>query len=70
MNNVKETKDSKRLGDEVGMEERIKSGEELEITEAVEILFMIKDKVPFDEISKKTGKPISDINKVKDIFEL
>ena len=56
--------------DEVGMEERIKSGEELEITEAVEILFMIKDKVPFDEISKKTGKPISDINKVKDIFEL
>ena len=59
---------TKKLGSEVGMEERIKSGEEIEVTEAVEILFMIKDNIPFEEISKKTGKPISDIEKIKEIF--
>ena len=63
-------KSTKKIGAEVGMEERIKSGEELEVTEAVEILLMLKKNIPHDEICKKTGKPISDIIKVKNIFEL
>lgn len=59
---------TKELGREVGMEERIQSGEEIEVTEAVEILFMIKDNIPFEEISKKTGHPISDVTKIQKIF--
>ena len=54
--------------EEMIIEERIKSGEEIEVTEAVEILFMIKDNIPFEEISNKTGKSISDIEKIKTIF--
>ena len=60
--------ENKKVFEEVGMEERIKSGEEIEVTKAVEILFMIKDNIPFEEISKKTGKSISDIEQIKTIF--
>lgn len=59
-----------KLGDEIGMEERIKSGQEIEVTEAIDILHMIKQNISFEEISEKTGKPISDVMKIKKIFEL
>lgn len=59
-----------KLGDEIGMEERIKSGQEIEVTEAIDILHMIKKNISFEEISEKTGKPISDVMKIKKIFEL
>jgi len=59
---------NKELGEEIGMEERIKSGEEIEVTEAVKILLMIKENIPFEEISKKTGRTISDIENIKKIF--
>lgn len=67
-NNVNNSKITKKIGNEIGMEERIKSGEEIEVTEAVEILFMIKDNISFEEISKKTGRPISDVIKIQKIF--
>lgn len=54
--------------EEILIEEKIKSGEEIEVTEAIEILFMIKNNIPFEEISKKTGKSISDIDKIKNLF--
>lgn len=60
--------ENKKVFEEDGMEERIKSGEEIEVTKAVEILFMIKDNIPFEEISKQTGKSISDIEQIKTIF--
>ena len=54
--------------EEILIEEKIKSGEEIEVTEAIKILFIIKDNIPFEEISKKTGKSISDIENIKNIF--
>ena len=54
--------------EEILIEQKIKSGEEIEVTEAIEILLMIKDNIPFEEISKKTGKSISDIDKIKNLF--
>ena len=56
--------------DEILIEEKIKSGEEIEITEAIEILNMIKDNISIEEISKKTGKSISNIENIKNIFNL
>lgn len=55
-------------GAEVGMEDRIKSGQEIEVTEAIDILHMIQKNISFEEISAKTGKSISDIVKIKKIF--
>jgi len=71
MNNVTQSKKnikrtSKKVGLEVGMEERIRSGEEIEITEAIRIMELIKDNIPFEEISKITGRPLSDVEKVND----
>lgn len=56
--------------DELLIEEKIKSGKEIEITEALEILKMIKANIPFEEISNKTGKSISDIESLKKIFNV
>lgn len=70
MDIIKNNINNSKLGEEVGMEERIKSGEEIEVTEAIKILFMIKDNVPLNEICIKTGKTISDIKKIKEIFHL
>ena len=56
--------------DEILIEEKIKSGKEIEITEALEILKMIKANIPFEEISNKTGKSISDIESLKKIFNV
>ena len=59
-----------KTSDEILIEEKIKSGEEVEITEAIEILSMIKDNISVEEISKKTGKSISNIENIKNIFNL
>ena len=56
--------------DELIIEQRIKSGEEIEINEALEILTMIKNNHSLDDISKKTGKPLSKIEEIKAIFNL
>ena len=56
--------------DEILIDEKIKSGKEIEITEALEILKMIKANIPFEEISNKTGKSISDIESLKKIFNV
>lgn len=65
--NAVENKD-KKTNDEILIEQRIKSGEEVEVTEAIEILSMIKANISLEEISKKTGKPISKIEEIKTIF--
>lgn len=54
--------------DEIKIRERIESGEEIEITKAIEIMFMIKDNISYEQISKKTGRPISDVVKVQNIL--
>lgn len=64
------TKKYEKLPEEILMEERIKAGEEIEVTEALEIIRMLKDKVSVEEISKKTNKKISKIEELKKIFEL
>lgn len=66
------TKNTKldKTPDEILIEEKIKSGEEIEVTEAIKILYMIKDNIPFEEISNKTGKSISDIEYIKNIFKV
>lgn len=64
------TKKYEKLPEEILMEERIKAGEEIEVTEALEILRMLKDKVSVEEISKKTNKKISKIEELKKIFNL
>lgn len=68
MNRV-ENKD-KKTQDEILIEQRIKSGEEIEVTEALEILSMIKANISLEEISKKTGKPIAKIKEIKTIFNV
>lgn len=68
--NVDNSKLEEELSEEVEIREKIKSGEEIEITEAIEILKMIKNNYSLEEISKKTNKPISDIIKIKKIFNL
>lgn len=59
-----------KLPEEILMEERIKAGEEIEVTEALEILRMLKDNVSVEEISNKTNKKISKIEELKKIFNL
>ena len=63
-------KDLEKTQDEILIEERIKSGEEIEVTEALEILRMLKSNVSVEEISKKTNKKISKIEELKKIFDL
>lgn len=63
-------KNNERLPEEILMEERIKSGEEIEVTEAIEILNMLKSNTSVEEISKKTNKKISKIEELKKIFDL
>lgn len=64
------TKKYEKLPEEILMEERIKAGEEIEVTEALEILRMLKANVSVEEISKKTNKKISKIEELKKIFDL
>lgn len=61
---------TEKTKDEILIEQRIKSGEEIEVTEAIEILSMIKANISLEEISKKTGKPISKIEEIKTIFNV
>lgn len=68
INNSQKEQTTKKVGREVGMEERIRSGEEIEVTEAVKIISMIKENIPFEEISKITGRPLSDVEKIKNIL--
>ena len=63
-------KDERMLEEEIEIEERIKSGKEVEITKAIEILELLKTNVSIDEISKQTGISISKIEEIKSIFEL
>ena len=64
------TKKYEKLPEEILMEERIKAGEEIEVTEALEILKMLKAKVSTEEISKETNKKLSKIEELKKIFNL
>lgn len=59
-----------KLPEEILMEERIKAGEEIEVTEALEILRMLKANVSVEEISNKTNKKMSKIEELKKIFNL
>lgn len=63
-------KDLEKTQDEILIEKRIKSGEEIEVTEALEILSMIKNNISLEEISSKTNKPISKLEELKSIFKL
>ena len=63
-------KDERMLEEEIEIKERIKSGKEVEITKAIEILELLKTNVSIDEISKQTGISISKIEEIKSIFEL
>ena len=67
---MKAVKDLEKTPDEILIEERIKSGEEIEVTEAIEILSMIKNNISLEEISSKTGKSISKLEELKSIFKL
>lgn len=69
MENIKNNLNEK-TPEEILIEQRIKSGEEIEITIALEILSLLKKNIPLEEISTKTKRPISDIEKIKKIFEL
>lgn len=61
---------TKILKEEIEIEQRIKSGEEVEITKAIEIRDMLKSGLPIDEISSKTGIKHDKIEEIKNIFEL
>ena len=63
-------KDERMLEEEIEIEERIKSGKEVEITKAIEILSLLKENISLEEISNKTGISISKIEEIKSIFEL
>ena len=63
-------KDERMLEEEIEIEERIKSGKEVEITKAIEILSLLKENISLEEISKQTGISISKIEEIKSIFEL
>ena len=67
---VTRNKKLEKLPEEILIEEKIKSGEEIEVTEAIEILSMLKTNTSLEEISKKTNKSISKIEELKKIFEL
>lgn len=59
-----------RMLEEIEIKERIKSGKEVEITKAIEILSLLKENISLEEISNKTGISISKIEEIKSIFEL
>lgn len=63
-------KDERMLEEEIEIKERIKSGKEVEITKAIEILSLLKENISLEEISNKTGISISKIEEIKSIFEL
>lgn len=65
---MKVMRNLKQLDEELEIEEQIKSGKDIEIIEAIDILKMIKNNISFEEISVKTGKTVSDIAKIKTIF--
>ncbi|MBQ8681796.1 MAG: hypothetical protein IJ509_02675 [Bacilli bacterium] len=54
--------------EEIEIREKIKSGEDIEITVAVRIIELIKQNLSFEEISKITGRPISDVEKIQNIL--
>ena len=62
-NNLEKTQD------EIIIESKIKSGEEIEITKALDILAMLKDNMPLESISKNTKVSISKIEEIKTIFK-
>lgn len=64
---MEEVKNNK-LKEEFEIEQAIKNGTDMEITEAIEILSMLKNNISIEEISHKTGKSISDIQNIKTIF--
>lgn len=68
MNAVKN--DEKKLPEEILVEQRIKSGEEVEVTKAIEILSMLKSNISLEEISNKTNIAISKIEEIKKIFNI
>ena len=59
----------KKLKEEIEIEDNIKEGKDIEITEAINILTMIKNNIPMEEISKETGKSISDIKHLISLFK-
>ena len=58
------------MKEEREIETKIKSGEEVEITKAIEILSLLKENISLEEISNKTGISISKIEEIKSIFRL
>ena len=58
------------LKEEQEIELKINSGEEVEITKAIEILSLLKENISLEEISNKTGISISKIEEIKSIFRL
>ena len=56
------------MKEEREIERKIKSGEEVEITKAIEILSLLKENISLEEISNKTGISISKIEEIKSIF--
>ena len=58
------------LKEEQEIELKINSGEEVEITKAIEILSLLKENISLEEINTKTGISISKIEEIKTIFRL
>ena len=58
------------LKEEQEIELKINSGEEVEITKAIEILSLLKENISLEEINAKTGISISKIEEIKSIFRL
>lgn len=58
------------LKEEQEIELKINSGEEVEITKAIEILSLLKENISLEEINTKTGISISKIEEIKSIFRL
>ena len=58
------------LKEEKEITRKINSGEEVEITKAIEILSLLKENISLEEISNKTGISISKIEEIKSIFRL
>ena len=58
------------LKEEQEIELKINSGEEVEITKAIEILSLLKENISLEEINTKTGISISKIKEIKSIFRL
>ena len=58
------------LKEEQEIELKINSGEEVEITKAIEILSLLNENNSLEEINTKTGISISKIEEIKSIFRL